>query len=121
MTLRRDEMRTLDRLIRVRRVRARLAMAALGRSQARQMAEAALLDRVTILLASGGVGAGVVSADAATARASADAMLGRLSDDVGRRLAVTEDERRRMREAMGRAQAAVDAAVARRAEREMES
>ncbi len=119
MTVRRDQMRMLDRLIRVRGVRARLAMAALGRVQARQVAEAALLDRVTALLAGGGAEAGVVAADAAAARASADAMLGRLSDDVGRRLTATEAERRSLGDALGRARAAVDAAVARRAEREI--
>ena len=119
MTGRRDEMRSLERLIRVRRVRARLAMAALGRAQVRRASEAALRDRVAMLLAGGGAGFGVVAADAVAARASADAMLGRLSDDVGRRLAGTEAERRQLAQALGRAQAAVDAAVARRAEREV--
>ncbi|MFZ4689565.1 MAG: hypothetical protein ACOYLS_10030 [Polymorphobacter sp.] len=107
-----------DRLIRVRRVRARLAMAALGRVQARQLAERALHDRVAALLAGGGSARGPVAADAANARAAADAMLGRLADDVGRRLAGTRAEQRQLGEALARAQAAVDAAVARRADRE---
>ncbi len=110
--------RTLDRLIRVRRVRARLALAALGRSQVRQLAETALLERVAVLVEQGGSGAGEVSASAVAARASADAMLGRLAEDVGRRLAETAAEKRALAEALGRARAAVDAAVARRAERE---
>lgn len=109
-----------DRLIRVRRVRARLAMAALGRTQTRQLAEAALLDRVSALIGSGGTGRGIVAADAATARAAADAMLGRLAEDVGRRLAGTRGEQQQLGEALARARAAVDAAVARRAERESE-
>ena len=110
--------RSLDRLIRVRRVRARLALAALGRAQARQGAEAALLDRVAMLVEQGGSRAGLVSAGAVAARASADAMLGRLADDVGRRLAETAAEKRALAQALGRARAAVDAAVARRSERE---
>ncbi len=108
----------LDRLIRVRRVRARLEMAALGRVQARQLAELGLRDRVASLLAAGGADVGAVGAGAASARARADAMLGGLADDLGRRLADTGDERRRLAEALGRARAAVDAAMARRAERE---
>lgn len=114
----RDKVKLLDRLVRVRRVRARLAMAALGRSQARLLAETALLDRVAALLAGGGAATGVAAADALAARGSADAMLGALADNVGARLAGTESERRRLGAALGRAQAAVDAAVARRAEQE---
>lgn len=115
-----DARATFDRLIRVREVRARLALAALGRAQARVEAEAALLARVDGLLGRGGAAPGLVPADTATARATADAMLGRLADDVGRRLAGTEAERERLGDALGRARAAVDAAVARRAEREIE-
>ncbi len=110
--------RTLDRLIRVRRVRARLALAALGRSQVRQLAETALLERVAVLIEQGGTRAGAVSAPAVASRASADALLGRLAEDVGRRLAETAAEKRALAEALGRARAAVDAAVARRAEQE---
>ena len=116
----RDSTAVLDRLIRVRRVRARLALAALGRSRARIVAETALLDRVAGLLGEGGTGTGMIAADAAASRATTDAMLGRLSDDVGRRLAVTQDDQRQLAEVLGRARAAVDAAVARRAEREAE-
>ncbi|WP_426165111.1 hypothetical protein [Sandarakinorhabdus sp. DWP1-3-1] len=116
----RDAARVLDRLIRVRRVRARLVLAALGRTQARALAEAALQARVTNLLAHGGAAPGPVAAAAAASRAMTDAMLGRLADDVARRLAATTAERRAGVEALGRARAAVDAAVARRAEREQE-
>jgi len=110
-----------DRLIRVRRVRARLAMAALGRTQTRQLAEAALLDRVGALIGSGGTGCGIIAADAANARAAADAMLGRLAEDVGRRLSETHIEQQQLAAGLARARAAVDAAVARRAERDVES
>jgi Holliday junction resolvasome RuvABC DNA-binding subunit len=106
-----------DRLIRVRRVRARLALAALGRTQTRQLAEAALMARVQALIGSGGTGRGTVPADAAAARAMADAMLGRLAEDVGRRLVVTQGEKQQLADNLARARAAVDAAVARRAER----
>lgn len=111
----------LDRLIRVRRVRARLALAALGRSQARVASEGALLARVDALLAAGGAATGVVAANAAIARGSADAMLGRLSDDVGARLMATRGEQQAQALALARARAAVDAAVARRALREDEA
>lgn len=118
MTDRRARDAVFDRLIRVRRVRSRLALAALGRTQVRQLAEAALLDRVAALVGSGGAGRGIVAADAATARAAADAVLGRLADDVGRRLAVSRAEQAGLAAALARAKAAVDAAVARRADRE---
>ena len=108
----------LDRLIRVRRVRARLALAALGRTQTRQLAEAALFDRVEALIGGGGAGRGFIAADAATARAQADAVLGRMAEDVGRRLMVTRGEQQQLAEALARARAAVEAAMARRAERE---
>jgi 3-polyprenyl-4-hydroxybenzoate decarboxylase len=110
---------SLDRLIRVREVRARLAMAALGRARARQAAEAALHARVEHLLAQGGAAHGPVAANAAAARASADAMLGRLASDVGSRLAASTSETVRLGAALGRARAAVDAAIARRADREI--
>ena len=112
------ETQVLDRLIRVRRVRARLALAALGRSQARQVAETALLERVAVLLGQGGSAPGPVAANAGASRVTADAMLGRLADDIARRLAGTALEKRGLAEALGRARAAVDAAVERRAERE---
>jgi hypothetical protein len=113
-------MTSLDRLIRVRQVRARLALAALGRVQSRRQAEADLDGRVQALLAGSGARIGTVDAGAANARAAADAMLGRLADDVARRLAVTGAEQRRLAETLARARAAVDAAVNRRAEREAE-
>ena len=109
---------SLDRLIRVREVRARLALAALGRTETRRQAEADLDARVQSLLAGSGSSLGRVDANAANARAAADAMLGRLADDVARRLATTSTEQRRLAEALARARAAVDAAVNRRAERE---
>jgi len=108
---------TLDRLIRVREVRARLALAALGRVESRRRGEAALDDRVQALLAGSGSSIGRVDANAANARAAADAMLGRLADDVARRLAVTGAEQRLLGDALARARAAVDAAVNRRIER----
>jgi hypothetical protein len=45
-------------------------------------------------------------------------MLGRLASDVGSRLDATTSETVRLGAALGRARAAVDAAIARRAERE---
>lgn len=111
-------MNSLDRLIRVREVRARLALAALGRVESRRQAESDLDGRVQALLAGSGSSVGRVDANAANARAAADAMLRRLADDVARRLAVTSAEQRRLAETLARARAAVDAAVNRRAERE---
>jgi hypothetical protein len=108
----------LDRLIRVREVRARLALVALGRLESRRRAEAELDSRVQALLAGSGSRPGRVHAGAANARAGAGAMLGRLADDVARRLAVTSAEQRRLADALALARAAVDAAVNRRAERE---
>ena len=108
----------LDRLIRVREVRARLALVALGRLESRHQAEAELDGRVQALLAGSGSSFGRVNAGAAKARAAADAMLGRLADDVALRLAATSAERRRLGDALALARAAVDAAVNRRAERE---
>lgn len=109
---------TLDRVIRVREVRAQLALAALGRARARQAAEAALNARIESLLAQGGASHGPVAANAAAARASADAMLGRLAADVGKRLDASTSETVQLGAALGRARAAVDAAIARRADRE---
>jgi Holliday junction resolvasome RuvABC DNA-binding subunit len=118
MTDRQARNAMFDRLIRVRRVRARLALAALGRTQTRQLAEAALLDRVGALVGNGGTGRGVVAADAASARAAADAMLGKLAEDVGKRLTVTRAEQAQLVETLARAKAAVDAAIARRNDRD---
>jgi hypothetical protein len=68
----------LDRLIRVREVRARLALVALGRLESRRRAEAELDSRVQALLAGSGSRPGRVHAGAANARAGAGAMLGEL-------------------------------------------
>lgn len=108
----------LDRIIRVRRVRVRQAMAALGRVQARQVTEADLLARVQTLIASGGVLPGPVQAGELKARLASDAMLRRLAEDVSRRLGGTSEERARLGEALARARAAVDVAVNKRAEEE---
>jgi hypothetical protein len=102
---------SLDRLIRVREVRARLALAALGWVETRRQAESDLDGRVQALLAGSGSSPGRVDGNAANARAAADAMLGRLADDVALRLAVTSAEQRRLAQALARARAAVDAAV----------
>jgi hypothetical protein len=110
----------LDRIIRVRRVRARQAAAALGRVQARQLSEAGLLARVRTLLAQGGARTGPVAAGELKARLASDAMLARLAEDVSRRLGGTAEERARLGDALSRARAAVDAAVSRRAEQEGE-
>ena len=110
--------RQTDRIIRVRRVRTRQAMAALGRVQARQLSEAGLLARVRTLIASSGLQPGPVDAGTLKARLASDAMLRRLAEDVSRRLGGTSEERARLGEALARARAAVDAAVNARAEQE---
>ncbi len=111
----------MDRMVRVRRVRSRQAAAALGRAQARQLSEAGLLARVRTLLAQGGARTGLVNAAELKARLASDAMLARLAEDVSKRLNGTAEERARLGEALGRARAAVDAAVTRRAEKEGQS
>ncbi|MBB6226341.1 hypothetical protein FHS79_000495 [Polymorphobacter multimanifer] len=111
----------LDRIVRVRRVRTRSAMAALGRVQARQLSEAGLLARVRTLLVEGGTRPGPIGAAELKARVASDAMLARLAEDVSRRLGGSTEERARLGEALGRARAALDAAVERRAEREAET
>ncbi len=112
------DVKALDRLVQVRRVRVLAAAAALGRVQARQLNEKGLLARVRTLLAQGGTQTGPVQAAELKARLASDAMLARLAEDVSRRLGGTDAERARLGEALGRARAAVDAAVERRAERE---
>ncbi len=109
---------TLDRLIRVRKVRARQAMAALGRNQARAAAETNLHGRVLALIGDGGAAVGAVSAAAANARAASDALLGALAADSDARLAATNIEQARLAQGLARARAAVDAAIARRSDRE---
>ena len=114
----RRSLHALDRLIRVREIRARQALAAAGRVEVRRAVEAALVDRVEGLLARGPVSPGALSAQAASARASGDAVLGALADASRARLAATRTEQARLVAALGTARAAVDAALARRGERE---
>lgn len=116
----RRPLQALDRLIRVREIRARQALAAAGRVEARRQAEVALVTRVERLIARSPT-QGPVAALAASARAAGDGVLGLLADNGRARLAVTEAEQARLVLALGRARAAVDAAVARRAEREAEA
>lgn len=117
MTERRS-LQALDRLIRVREIRARQALAAAGRAEARRQAEAALVLRVERLIASAPVGTGEVTALAASARAAGDGVLGALADDGRARLAVTAAEAARLAKALAQARAAVEAAVERRQNRE---
>lgn len=112
----RRPLQALDRLIRVREIRARQALAAAGRVEARRQAEAALVVRVERLIARQ-TPVGEMTALAASARASGDGVLGALADDTRARLAVTGAEAARLAAALARARAAVDAAVARRAQR----
>jgi hypothetical protein len=117
----RRSLQALDRLIRVREIRARQALAAAGRVESRRQAEASLVARVEGLISRSAVPDQPVSALAASARASGDDMLGLLADKGRARLAVTEAEQARLALALGRARAAVDAAVARRSARMEES
>jgi hypothetical protein len=109
----------LDRLIRVRRIRERLAMADLARAQGRAAADAALLERVRSLV--GGQDAGVMGAAARSARARSDAQLHEIAAAVAQRrdgaLAARDDAGRQL----AAARAAVDAAIARRAALEEEA
>jgi hypothetical protein len=118
MSDKRRSLQALDRLIRVREIRARLALAAAGRVEARRQAEAALVARVERLIARAPVPAGPMAAMAATARAAGDGVLGALADDNRARLAVTAAEAARLAIALAEARAAVDAAMARRHARE---
>jgi hypothetical protein len=106
----------LDRLIRVRRIRERLALADLARAQGRAAADAALLERVRALV--GGQAPGVDGAAARAARARSDGQL----HDIAAVLAERHDQSAAARDAAGRqlaaARAAVDAAIARRAAQE---
>lgn len=114
----RRRLQALDRLIRVREIRARQALAAAGRVETRRQAEAALVKRVERLLLRAPVAQGPMLAMAASARAAGDAVLGALADDSRARLAATRSEQVRLAQALNKARAAVDAAVARRADRE---
>jgi hypothetical protein len=79
MTERRS-LQALDRLIRVREIRARQALAAAGRAETRRQAEAALVLRVERLIASTPAMTGDITAQAASARAAGDGVLGALAD-----------------------------------------
>ncbi|WP_353199624.1 hypothetical protein [Sandarakinorhabdus sp.] len=109
-------MSAIDRLIRVRRIRERLALADLARAQGQAAADAALLTRVRGLV--GGQPDGVLSAAARSARARIDGQLQDIAADValrGERSAALRDDAGRQ---LAAARAAVDAAIARRAEQE---
>ena len=110
----RRALQALDRLIRVREIRARQALAAAGRAESRRAAEAALVARVERLIARSSMSDGPVAALAASARAAGDDMLGLLADKGRARLAATAAEQARLAQALARARAAVDAAIARR-------
>lgn len=105
-----------DRLVRVRRIQARQALAALGQSQAALNSEAALIERVTGLILSAAPEPGDAGAAALKARGQTTRMLGDLAEQLGRRLARRRDDREALAAALARAQAAVDAALARREE-----
>ncbi len=106
----------LDRIIRVRRIRERLAMADLARAQGQAAADAALLDRVRSLV--GGQGISTQAAGTRAARARVDGQL----QDIAAQIAERRDRSAAARDAAGRqlaaARAAVDAALNRRAEQE---
>lgn len=109
----------MDRLIRVRRIRERLAMADLARAQGRAAADAALLARVRALV--GGQEAGVVRAAARSARARSDGQLFDIAADVAQRRAQSVGLRDEAGRQLAAARAAVDAAIARRAAQEEEA
>lgn len=121
MSERRRSFEALDRLIRVREIRARQAMAAAGRVETRRQAEAALVGRVEQLLVRAPAAPGPMLAMAASARAAGDGLLRLLAEDSRARLTATRAEQSRLALALGKARAAVDAAVTRRAEREDEA
>ena len=116
----RRSLQALDRLIRVREIRARQALAASGRVETRRQAEAALVERVERLMLRAPA-RGPMLALAASARVAGDAVLGALADDSRARLAATRTEQARLAQALTKARAAVDAAMARRADREDEA
>ena len=109
-------MSVLDRLIRVRQIRERLALADLARAQGQAAADAVLLERVRGLV--GGQGAGVASAAVRSARARIDAQVHDIASEVAvrrdRSVQVRDDASQRL----AAARAAVDAAIARHAEQE---
>ena len=109
-------MSVLDRLIRVRRIRERLALADLARAQGQAAADAALLERVRSLV--GGQSAGVASAAVRSARARIDAQVQDIAAEVAQRRDRSEIVRGDASQKLAAARAAVDAAIARRAEQE---
>lgn len=109
----------LDRLIRVRRIRERLAMADLARAQGRAAADAALLERVRALV--GGQGIGVASAAARSSRARSDGQLHDIAAAVAQRRDLSLTARDDAGRQLAAARAAVDAALARRAAQEDEA
>lgn len=106
----------LDRLIRVRRIRERLAMADLARAQGQAVADAALLARVRALV--GGQGESTERAAARAARARIDGQLQIIAADVAQRHDASLSARDIAGRQLAAARAAVDAAVARRADQE---
>lgn len=109
-------MSVLDRLIRVRRIRERLALADLARAQGQAAADAALLERVRSLV--GGQSEGVASAAVRSARARIDAQVLDIAAEVSQRRDRSEIVRGDASQKLAAARAAVDAALARRAEQE---
>jgi hypothetical protein len=106
----------LDRLIRVRRIRERLALADLARAQGKAAADAALLERVRALV--GGQAPGVLNAAVRAARARSDGQLHEIAAAVAERRAQSEAARDEAGRQLAAARAAVDAALARRAAQE---
>jgi hypothetical protein len=117
MTERRP-LQALDRLIRVREIRARQALAVAGQLEGRRGAEAAVVARIERLLARAPMAEGAIAAQAGSARAAGDVILGLLAENGRVRLAATEAEKTRALHALAHARAAVDAAIARRRDRE---
>lgn len=108
----------LDRLVRVRRIRERLALADLARAQGKAAADAALLERVRALV--GGQADGVASAAARSARARSDGQLHDIAAAVAQRGVQSRAARDDAGRQLAAARAAVDAAIARRAAQEDE-
>ncbi|OYQ31165.1 hypothetical protein CHU93_05000 [Sandarakinorhabdus cyanobacteriorum] len=106
----------IDRLIRVRRIRERLALADLARAQGQAAADAALLGRVRALV--GGQGEGTANAGARAARARIDGQLQAIAADIADRQTRALARRDEASRQLAAARAAVDAALARRAEQE---
>lgn len=109
-------MSLLDRLIRVRRIRERLALVDLARTQGQAAADAALLARVRSLV--GGQAEGIASAAVRSARARIDAQVQDIAADVAQRRDRSAIARDTASQKLAAARAAVDAAIARRAEQE---